>query len=68
MEERKKAYFRIQEILADELPYIFLYVPDATPVVHARFKGIDPAPLIGMGYNIHEWYVPKEMQRHKMEK
>jgi peptide/nickel transport system substrate-binding protein len=67
-EERKKAYFRIQEILADELPYIFLYVPDATPVVHARFKGIDPAPLIGMGYNIHEWYVPKEMQRHRMEK
>lgn len=64
--QRKKAYFRIQEILADELPYIFLYVPDATPIVHARFKGIEPAPLIGMGYNINKWYVPKEMQRHKV--
>ncbi|MBI5328259.1 MAG: peptide-binding protein [Deltaproteobacteria bacterium] len=66
IEKRKKAYFRIQEILADELPYIFLYVPDATPVVHSRFKGIAPAPLIGMGYNIHKWYVPEDLQRHKV--
>ncbi len=65
-EERKKAYFRIHEILADELPYIFLYVPDATPIVHARFKGIDPAPLIGMGYNIDKWYVPAGQQKHKI--
>lgn len=61
--ERKKAYFRIQEILADELPYIFLYVPDATPVVHARFKGIRSSP-IGISYNLPKWYVPKKLQRH----
>lgn len=68
MEERKKAYYRIQEILADELPYIFLYVPDATPIVHARFKGIKPTP-IGISYNLHKWYVPQKMQRHSiMEK
>ena len=24
IEERKKAYFRIQEILAEELPYLFI--------------------------------------------
>lgn len=65
--ERKNAYFRIQEILADELPYIFLYVPDALPIVHARFHGIEPAP-IGIGYNIHKWYVPKGMQRHRLER
>jgi peptide/nickel transport system substrate-binding protein len=39
IEKRKKAYYRIQEILADEVPYIFLYVPDATPVVHQELKG-----------------------------
>lgn len=61
--ERKKAYFRIQEILADELPYIFLYVPDATPIVQARFKGIEPSP-IGISYNLPKWYVPKKLQRH----
>lgn len=66
IQERKKAYFRIQEILAEEIPYIFLYVPDALPIVHARFHGIEPAP-IGIGYNIHRWYVPKGLQRHRIE-
>ncbi len=63
IEERKKVYFRIQEILADELPYIFLYVPDATEIVHARFKGIKPS-TIGIEYNLPKWYVPKKMQLH----
>ncbi|GBD97261.1 oligopeptide-binding protein AppA precursor [bacterium BMS3Abin06] len=66
IEKRKKAYYRIQEILADELPYIFLYVPDATPVVHSRFKGIKPT-TIGIGYNLHEWYVPKNLQRYSIK-
>lgn len=64
--ERKKAYYRIQEILADELPYIFLYVPDATPIVHGRFKGIKPSP-IGITYNLPKWYVPKQIQLHQVE-
>ncbi len=67
IEERKKAYFRIQEILADELPYIFLYVPDATPVIHARFRGIKPS-AIGISYNLPKWYVPKKFQRHALER
>ena len=66
MEERKKAYFRIQEILAEELPYIFLYVPDATPIVSARIRGIKPTP-IGIGYNLPRWYVPEKLQRHNIE-
>jgi len=65
MEERKKAYFRIQEILAEESPYIFLYVPDATPIVQARIKGIKPT-AIGISYNQPKWYVPKPLQRHTM--
>jgi peptide/nickel transport system substrate-binding protein len=64
IQQRKRAYFRIQEILAEDLPYIFLYVPDATPIVHKRFKGIIPTP-IGIGYNINKWYVPENLQRHK---
>lgn len=63
--ERKKAYFRIQEILAEEVPYVFLYVPDALPIVSSRFKGIKPAP-IGITYNINKWYVPKNLQRDKL--
>jgi len=60
--ERKRCYDRIQEILAEEQPYNFLFVPDALPIIHARFRGIEPAP-IGIGYNFIKWYVPKEEQR-----
>jgi len=60
--KRKKYYDRIQEILAEEQPYTFLYVPDALPIVHARFRGIKPAPL-GIGYNFIKWYVPREEQK-----
>jgi peptide/nickel transport system substrate-binding protein len=63
IEKRKKAYFRIQEILAEELPYVFLYVPDSLPAVHKRFHGIEPAP-IGISYNFIKWYVPKERQKY----
>lgn len=58
IEKRKKIYYRIHEILAEEQPYAFLYVPDALPIVHKRFKGVEPAPL-GIMYNFIEWYVPK---------
>jgi peptide/nickel transport system substrate-binding protein len=61
MEKRRNAYWRIQDILADEQPYTFLYVPDALPVVNARFRGIEPAPA-GIMYNFIKWYVPKEEQ------
>jgi peptide/nickel transport system substrate-binding protein len=66
IKERKKAYDRLQEILADDLPYIFLYVPDATVVVSGRFKGIKPSP-IGITYNLPKWYVPRLLQRYHPE-
>jgi peptide/nickel transport system substrate-binding protein len=63
-EERKKYYFRLQEILAEEQPYTFLFIPYATLAVHKRFKGIEPAPA-GIAYNIDKWYVPEAQRRYK---
>jgi peptide/nickel transport system substrate-binding protein len=63
-EERNKYYFRLQEILAEEQPYTFLFIPYATLAVHKRFKGIEPAPA-GITYNIDKWYVPEEQRRYK---
>jgi peptide/nickel transport system substrate-binding protein len=60
-EERRRCYWRFQELLAQDQPYTFLYVPDALPVVSARFRGIAPAPA-GITYNFIKWYVPKEEQ------
>ena len=63
--ERKRCYDRIQEIFAEEQPYTFLYVPDALPIISARFRGIEPAPL-GIGYNFIKWYVPESEQKYTM--
>ena len=63
MEERKRIYDRFQEILAEDQPYTFLYIPMSLPIVHARFHGIKPAPA-GISYNFIRWYVPKNLQRY----
>lgn len=60
---RKAAYSRLQEVLAEDCPYVFLYVPESLPIIHARFKGIDPGPA-GIGHNFIKWYVPKEQQKY----
>ena len=59
---RKKYLDRIQEILAEDQPYTFLFVPYATVAVHRRFKGIDPGPA-GIMYNFIKWYVPENQMR-----
>jgi peptide/nickel transport system substrate-binding protein len=63
--ERKKYYDRFQEILAEDQPYTFLYVPEALVIIHKRFRGIKPAP-IGLEYNFIKWYVPKDEQKYTM--
>jgi peptide/nickel transport system substrate-binding protein len=66
LEKRRKAYHRIHEILAEEQPYVFLYVPESLPVVHNRFRGIEPAPA-GISHNFIKWYVPKALQKHQVQ-
>ncbi len=62
-EDRKKYYDRLQEVLAEDQPLVFLYFRDSLPVVSARVRGIVPAPN-GIRYNFNEWYVPKHLQRY----
>ncbi len=62
-EERRRIYHQVHEILYRDQPYTFLYVPDALPIVHARFRGLDPAP-IGVGHNMIDWWVPEAEQRY----
>jgi len=61
--KRKAIYGRFQEIMAEEQPVIFLYVPEALPVVSSRVRGIEPAPA-GISYNFTKWYVPVSLQRY----
>ncbi len=57
-EERKKLYWKVHELIAEDQPYTFLYVPDTIIAVNKRIKGIEPAPA-GIWHNYIHWYVPK---------
>jgi len=61
--DRVRYYYRIQQILAEDLPMIFLYTADALPVVASRIRGVSPAPA-GILHNFTEWFVPKQLQRY----
>ncbi|MGH7411078.1 MAG: peptide-binding protein, partial [Candidatus Methylomirabilis sp.] len=61
--KRKAIYGEFQEIMAEEQPVIFLYVPEALPVVSSRVRGIEPTPA-GISYNFTKWYVPESLQRY----
>jgi peptide/nickel transport system substrate-binding protein len=62
-EERVKYYHRLQRVLAEDLPVVYLYFQDDLPVVSSRVRGIEPAPA-GIFYNFNEWYVPRQLQRY----
>ena len=61
--KRKEIYWEFQDIMAEEQPVVFLYVPDNLPVVSSRVRGIEPAPA-GISYNFIKWYVPTHLQQY----
>ena len=61
--KRQAYYHRIQEIIYDEQPYMFLYVPDGLSILHRRFREVKPAPL-GIGYNFIYWWVSRDEQKY----
>jgi len=64
--DRKRIYDRLQEILAEDQPLIFLFFRDTMPAVSSRVRGIVPG-AIGIDYNVNEWYVPKPLQLYMSE-
>ena len=64
-EERRVYYDKVQEILADEQPYTFLYFPYSHIALNKRFQNVEPARA-GITYNFIDWYVPKEYQKYKV--
>jgi peptide/nickel transport system substrate-binding protein len=63
-DKRKAALDRIQEIFYEDVPYVFLFVPDELIIISNRFLGPKVAP-IGLGYNIERWFVPLDRQVYK---
>lgn len=61
--KRKAIYGELQEVMAEDQPVVFLFVPDALSVVSSRVRGIEPAAA-GISYNFTKWYVPASLQRY----
>ena len=61
-EKRKAIYHRVHELITQDQPYTFLYVPDATPILHKRFKGVEESP-IGIFYDFVNWQIPGDRAR-----
>ena len=61
--ERVRYYHRLQEILAEDQPIVFLYFREALPVVSSRIYGIDPGPN-GISFNFTKWFVPRQLHRY----
>lgn len=63
--QRQKIYRRVQEILYDEQPYMFLFYSESLSILHKRFRGVEPAPA-GIGYNFIDWWVPRQEQKYRI--
>lgn len=61
--KRASIYRRIHRLIYDDRPCVFLYTQDLLPVVNNRFRGVENS-AIGIGYNIIDWYVPKDKQKY----
>ncbi|MCR4429895.1 MAG: ABC transporter substrate-binding protein [Tepidanaerobacteraceae bacterium] len=55
-EVRKTLLYQAQEIISSELPYIFLYSPNALLAVNKRIRGFQPDP-INIFNTIDSWWV-----------
>ncbi|SFV63163.1 Oligopeptide ABC transporter, periplasmic oligopeptide-binding protein OppA (TC 3.A.1.5.1) [hydrothermal vent metagenome] len=49
-----KEYQKIFKLIADDIPYIFLYIPNSITVVNKKIEGIKPS-LIGIMHNSTDW-------------
>ena len=63
-EERIRCYHKIQDIMRDDPPCIFLYYPENLVCVHKRFNNVELAPA-GIGWNFYQWFVEKENVKYK---
>ncbi len=60
--KRKILYDRLQRILYDEQPYTFIFTQKGITAWDRRLQGVKWYPTGGS--DLHEWWVPRELQRH----
>ncbi|MEA3497460.1 MAG: peptide-binding protein [Campylobacterota bacterium] len=53
-EKLSKIYKKIYKKISDDIPYLFLYIPNSITVVNKNIRNVKPA-LIGITHNQEEW-------------
>jgi peptide/nickel transport system substrate-binding protein len=53
---RIEKYQEVQQIIAEEAPYVFLFYQKSWSGQNNRIQGIEPTPL-GIGWNQEDWYI-----------
>jgi peptide/nickel transport system substrate-binding protein len=61
-ETRKEAYEQVQEIIAEDVPYIVLSYRKRASAEHNRIQGIEPT-VLGIGWNQEEWWIDEEAEQ-----
>ena len=51
-----KIYKEIFKIISDDLPYLFLYIPDSVMAINKNIKNIEPS-LVGIMHNQKDWEI-----------
>ena len=49
-----KEYQKIFKLIAEDYPYVFLYIPNSITAVNKKIKGVEPS-IIGIQYNQIDW-------------
>ncbi|WP_419770803.1 MAG: peptide-binding protein [Candidatus Marinarcus sp.] len=57
-------YKKIFKHITDDIPYLFLYIPNSISAVNASIKNIEPT-FIGIMHNQIDWIKPEETQGDK---
>jgi len=58
---RREKYQEIQRIIAEDMPYVFLYYQKTWSGQNKRIQGIDPTTL-GIGWNQEDWYIEESAE------
>ncbi|NVJ54456.1 MAG: peptide ABC transporter substrate-binding protein [Campylobacteraceae bacterium] len=56
-EELSLIYKKLFKIISNDLPYLFLYIPNSITVVNSQIKNVEPA-FIGVMHNQKDWIKP----------
>ena len=56
--ELGKIYKELFQIISDDLPYLFLYIPDAITVINKDIKNVEPS-FVGITHNQKDWIIEK---------